>query len=124
MSPRARRPPPEHLTAMGTSGFAGPGFTPDDVFDHAREGFRGHGPAGTVPSDARIHDDVCDELTDDPDLDARAIEVSVADGIVVLNGTVATRAMRTRAAQIADDVAGVKEVDNHLRVRRGPGSGR
>jgi osmotically-inducible protein OsmY len=103
---------------MGTSGLAGPGFAPDDIFDHARQGFRGHAPIGYAPSDEHVRDDVCDELTDDPAIDASGVEVEVHGGIVLLTGTVESRAMKWRAEEVADCVSGVKEVDNRIRVRR------
>jgi osmotically-inducible protein OsmY len=117
---RRDREEPDHLTAMGTEGLAGPGFTPDDVFDHARPSYRGHGPVGYTRTDAQVRADVCDELTDDPDVDASCIEVMVDVGIVILTGEVSTRAMKWRAEEVADDVTGVKEVDNRIRVRRPP----
>jgi len=52
-------------------------------------------------------------------LPSGAIDVTAADGRVSLWGAVATGAQRTRAAQIASKVEGVKGVDNQLKVVKG-----
>jgi len=52
-------------------------------------------------------------------LPSGAIDVTAADGRVSLWGAVATAAQRTRAAQIASKVEGVKGVDNQLKVVKG-----
>ncbi|MDP8916881.1 MAG: BON domain-containing protein [Pseudomonadota bacterium] len=77
---------------------------------------RGRGPKGYSRSDERIHDDVNDRLTDDPFLDATHIEVVVLGGEVTLSGTVTARADKRRAEDLADNVSGVKHVQNNLRV--------
>ena len=58
---------------------------------------RGRGPRGYVRSDARILDDLCDQLTLDDQLDASAIEVDVDQGIVQLRGRVESRYDKRRA---------------------------
>jgi hyperosmotically inducible periplasmic protein len=55
----------------------------------------------------------------DSKLPSGAIDVTAADGRVSLWGAVATAAQRTRAAQIASKVEGVKGVDNQLKVVKG-----
>jgi hypothetical protein len=77
---------------------------------------RGRGPKGYRRSDARIQEDVCDRLTEDPGLDASGIEVTVAEGEVTLSGTVDGRAARHRAEDLAAAVSGVRQVLNHLRA--------
>ena len=52
-------------------------------------------------------------------LPSGAIDVTATDGRVSLWGAVATGAQRTRAAQIASKVEGVKGVDNQLKVVKG-----
>ncbi len=85
--------------------------------DAARQGeHRGKGPKGYKRPDSRIHEDVADRLTDDPMLDARDIEVSVSEGEVTLNGTVASRGGKRRAEDLVDSVSGVTHVQNNLRV--------
>jgi hyperosmotically inducible periplasmic protein len=45
------------------------------------------------------------------------IDVDTNQGVVALNGTVQSEAMRTRAGQVARDVKGVRDVVNNLRVQ-------
>lgn len=84
---------------------------------------RGRGPRGYRRSDERIREDICDRLTDDPEIDASDIEVLVADGEVTLNGSVETRLIRRLAEDVADTVSGVSMVQNNLRIGP-PGGGR
>ncbi|QCB55697.1 BON domain-containing protein [Sphingopyxis sp. PAMC25046] len=80
---------------------------------------RGRGPKGYIRSDERIREDVNDRLTEDVWIDASEIEVSVADGEVTLAGTVEDRRSKRRAEDLADDVTGVKHVQNNLRYSTG-----
>ena len=61
------------------------------------------------------------QALDAPDskLPGGTIDVTAADGRVSLWGAVPTGAQRTRAAQIASKVDGVKGVDNQLKVVKG-----
>lgn len=87
-------------------------------FDDARQDVhRGRGPKGYTRSDDRIREDVNDRLTDDHLLDASEVEVRVSSGEVTLTGHVAHRDDKRRAEDIADRVAGVKHVQNNLRVQ-------
>jgi osmotically-inducible protein OsmY len=70
-----------------------------------------------VRPDSRVYEDVCDRLTGHGQIDASAIEVSVADGIVKLSGTVDSRADKRLAESLADSVSGVRDVDNSLTLR-------
>lgn len=45
------------------------------------------------------------------------IDVDTNQGVVALNGTVTSDEMRTRAAEIARQVKGVRQVVNNLQVR-------
>lgn len=77
---------------------------------------RGKGPKNYSRSDDRVRDDVSDRLTDDPMVDASEIEVEVKSGEVTLTGTVKSRDQRRRAEDCAEQVSGVKHVQNNLRV--------
>jgi osmotically-inducible protein OsmY len=79
---------------------------------------RGRGPRGYMRSDERIREDVNDRLTDDGMLDASDIEVEVSSCEVTLSGEVASRSDKRRAEDIAEDISGVTNVQNNLRVRR------
>jgi hypothetical protein len=88
-------------------------------YDGARPQFVGRGPKGYQRSDARIFEDVCDCMTDDPMLDASGIEVDVRQGEVWLTGSVASREQKRRAEDVAERISGVRDVTNQLRVTRG-----
>ena len=85
----------------------------DEVRSHA-----GRGPKGYVRSDERIREDVSDRLTDDWLVDASNIEVTVVSGEVTLSGTVDSRQAKRRAADCAENVSGVHNVQNNLRVQQ------
>lgn len=78
----------------------------------------GRGPKGYQRSDSRIHEDVCDRLTYS-EVDAENIEVRVQNGEVTLSGWVGQRWDKRRAEDVAEDVSGVRDVHNNIRVSRG-----
>lgn len=83
---------------------------------HRAADHRGRGPRNYRRTDRRIEEDVSEELMQDRWLDATAIEVSVSDGEVTLNGTVDSREAKHRAEDLAEKVPGVRHVQNNLRV--------
>ena len=87
--------------------------------DRQMEGqYKGKGPKGYMRSDQRIQEDVCDRLSDDSRLDASNIEVKVQEGEVVLTGTVNDREQKRRAEDLAERISGVRDVENHIKVKR------
>ena len=86
-----------------------------------RGGFRGLGPRNYTRSDQRIAEDLCERLTEDDEIDARGIEVQVSEGVVTLSGSVAERAMKHRAEDLAEHCTGVRDVENRIRVTREDG---
>jgi osmotically-inducible protein OsmY len=64
----------------------------------------------------RVRDDVCERLRDDPFLDASGIEVRVEGADVTLAGSVSGSADKRRAQDLAENVSGVGQVKNELRV--------
>lgn len=79
---------------------------------------RGKGPKGYQRSDERIEESINDRLTDDHELDASSIEVSVQKGEVTLTGTVPDRFSKRRAEDLVENVSGVTNVENRLRVSK------
>ncbi|MFP3755119.1 BON domain-containing protein [Cupriavidus sp. SIMBA_020] len=75
-------------------------------------------PKGYQRSDERIREDLCERLTHNGRLNVRDVEVTVSGGVVTLSGSVMDRQQKYRIEDIADDVFGVKDVQNQLRVRR------
>jgi len=85
--------------------------------DEGAQHHRGRGPRNYRRADTRIEEDINDRLTASPALDASDIVVTVSDGEVTLDGYVETRQDKRRAEDLADDVMGVRHVQNNLRLR-------
>lgn len=92
-------------------------FGDEEAARRREQDHSGRGPSGYIRSDQRILEDVSDELTRDWRVDATNITVTVQDGEVTLDGTVPSRSQKRRAEDISDDVSGVKNVQNNLRVQ-------
>lgn len=75
------------------------------------------GPKGYTRSDERIREDVCDALANLQDIDPSDVEVQVRSGEVTLTGTVEMRHFKHRIEDAAENVAGVKDVNNQIRVQ-------
>jgi hypothetical protein len=82
--------------------------------------FSGRGPRGYRRSDERIRDDVCELLTRHPEIDASSMDVDVHDGTVILRGTADSGRTRRLTEALVEDVPGVRDVENELRVSRRP----
>lgn len=80
----------------------------------------GKGPVGFQRSDERIRERVCEALTDDGEVDASRIEVSVKGGEVALTGAIEDRRMKRLAEDCVEAVPGVKDVHNQLRIGEPP----
>jgi osmotically-inducible protein OsmY len=85
--------------------------------------FAGRGPKGYKRSDERIREDINEQLTRHPDVDASEIEVQVQEGQVTLSGTVNERHCKRMAEDIAEGISGVQDVRNEIRVQRTGASG-
>jgi osmotically-inducible protein OsmY len=70
-----------------------------------------------MSSNAELEQNVGDELTWDPKVDANAIAVDADDGRVRLRGTVGSFRQKREAQHAAERVHGVKKVENDLEVR-------
>lgn len=84
--------------------------------DPQRVSYAGRGPKGYKRSDERIREDVSEALTRSHDVDATNIDVSVTDGLVTLTGSVDDRHAKRMAEDVAQDVSGVRDVQNQLHV--------
>jgi len=78
----------------------------------------GRGPKGYQRSDERVREIVSEALARDGELDASEIEVSVERGEVTLNGTVPNRWSKRLAEDLTQDLPGVKQLHNRLRVEQ------
>jgi osmotically-inducible protein OsmY len=101
---------------------AGAQFYPGGAHDALREAHdraashRGRGPKNFVRSDARLHELICERLTDDDYIDARDISVEVSNGEVTLQGTVPMHPQKSAVEDLVAGIAGVSEVHNQLSV--------
>jgi hypothetical protein len=104
-------------TAPWHHGPAGPALGAGRLPERPQGRYRGRGPRGYVRSPARIYEDLCDRLTDNPFIDASDIEVMISGTEVILSGTVPDTIALRQGQAIAEEVAGVSHVHNRLRVR-------
>jgi hypothetical protein len=81
--------------------------------------FTGRGPKGYKRSDERIREEVSEELTRHPEIDASEIEVQAQNGEVTLTGKVEDRHQKRLAEDIAERCSGVNDVHNQLKVDKG-----
>ncbi|MEY4510774.1 MAG: hypothetical protein RLZZ450_2896 [Pseudomonadota bacterium] len=111
-----------HSDGRGHEG-GGPGtqrFSGQTAYGQPGRGrFYGRTPQGYTRSDERIREDVCDRLSHGH-FDPSEVTVKVEQGVVTLEGFIASRSDKFHAEEVADAVMGVKDVDNRLRVKRDP----
>jgi osmotically-inducible protein OsmY len=81
--------------------------------------WRDRGPRAYRRRDESMREGICESLTENPDLDSDDIEVSVEGGEGTLPGSAEGRDARSLAQNLAEAVAGVRAVHNHLRVAHG-----
>jgi hypothetical protein len=82
------------------------------------QSFRGKGPKGYIRSDERIEEEVCKNLARDKHIDASSIDVGVENGIVKLTGLVHSRQEKFAIEDAVENVSGVKEVKNDIKVQK------
>ena len=105
----------DYRETRGLFGYEGEGY----MYDRPRRpSFRGRGPKNYQRSAERIREDVCERLTVDDDIDASDLEIEVNGATVRLSGTVHDRMEKRLAEDIAESVLGVRDVENHIRIRR------
>ncbi len=113
---------PHSYGAAGTSSFGSSGEERSSRQDWgsqaSQRGFLGKGPKGYKRSDDRIKEDVCETLSRDHRIDASDIEVNVEDAMVTLSGTVDNREAKRTAEMIIENLSGVDDVKNEIRVKK------
>lgn len=78
---------------------------------------RARGPKGYRRSDERILDEIVERLMW-TGIDAADVEIKVENGEVTLTGTVADRSDKRNIEDACEDVMGVQDVHNEIRVSR------
>lgn len=91
------------------------GYT-NNGYTNNLDNFRGRGPKGYSRTDRQLKEEICERLMEDANVDASDITVEVESAVVTLTGSVAERRQKYRAELIADDVHGVRDVNNWLSV--------
>ena len=92
----------------------------EDTGRHGRSG-RGTPPRSYKRTDDRIMEDVCERLMDEG-LDCGNVEVTVVSGVVTFTGDVREREDKHRIERIAENISGVQDVDNKLKLSKKSGS--
>ena len=105
---------------QGRGGYGGEGYLESGMessYGRTRSrDFTGKGPKGWKRSDERIKEDVSEQFARHPDLDPSQVEIRVTDGEITLTGNVNDRDSKRLAEDIAENVQGVKDVTNQIRV--------
>jgi osmotically-inducible protein OsmY len=81
-------------------------------------GFFGKGPKGWKRSDDRIKEDVCETLARHARIDASDIDVKVEEACVTLSGTVDSKEIKRAAEMAIENLSGVDDVRNEIKVRK------
>ena len=98
-----------------------PGSQPQPTSQRLPAGTTEQQTAGEAVDDAVVTAKVKAKLVDDEVTKAYQIEVETFQGSVQLSGSVDSEEARSRAAELAKDVGGVKDVKNSLQVRKSDG---
>jgi osmotically-inducible protein OsmY len=77
----------------------------------------GKGPKGWKRSDDHIYEEVCQILEQRGDIDPSEVEIKVSNGEVTMEGTVSDRTSKRRLDEAIDQISGIKDVHNRVRVK-------
>jgi osmotically-inducible protein OsmY len=80
--------------------------------------YSGKGPKGYKRSDEKLIEEVSERLERHGHIDASNIEVECSGGVIRLKGSVDGRAAKRTAEETAENVYGVQDVMNELKVQR------
>lgn len=108
---------------LGHGGYLGGTYrsaTPSRLETPTRPASPGRGPKSYQRGDDRIRADLCDRLMQGW-IDASDVDVKVKDGEVTLSGTVRSRDEKRAIEDLAEEVLGVKDVTNNIRINRAEG---
>jgi osmotically-inducible protein OsmY len=106
------------MYGSGAEFYSVTGMYENPLLEQHHGSHRGKGPKGYKRADDWIRDDICERLTDHGLIDASFVDVEVKDGRVSLTGEVFDRRMKYMTEDVVEEVTGVKEIHNKLRVTR------
>ena len=81
----------------------------------SRGSHRGKGPKGYQRSGERLKEIICENLKDDPDIDASDVSIDVNGETVTLEGTVDSRQTKYAVEECAEQ-CGASNINNNLRI--------
>lgn len=80
---------------------------------------RRRGPKNYQRSDERLRELISDRLLEDAQIDSSDVSVEVKSGEVSLTGTVDDRRTKYQIEELVEQIHGVRDIDNRLKIRRG-----
>lgn len=98
---------------------AGAQFYPGGAYEQLSKLAHRSSPEADVRSDELLKEIICEQLADDPRIDAGDVSVEVERSEVTLHGTVRDREQRNAIEDLIADVVGVNQIHNHLSVADG-----
>ncbi len=105
-------------TAPGTTAPAAPGGAGNATGRGARPGTGAVGTSGVAAADSALESTLQSAVTADAQLKGARVDVSARDGVVLLQGTVATPAAKQRLLSLAREHDGVMQVIDRVTVSR------
>lgn len=89
-------------------------------FEHDlhHENHAGKGPRGYKRSDEKIKEEASELLMNDHDLDASDIEIELQDRCLILKGEVISRRDKRLAEDLVENISGIDDVQNQLRIKK------
>lgn len=91
----------------------------DDIrSESSHENHFGKGPRGYQRSENRIIEEASEILARDFNLDASDIEIEVKDRCLYLKGEVHSRKDKRMAEELVEDVSGIDDVQNQLKIKK------
>lgn len=92
-------------------------WSDDSRSEASSESHFGKGPKGYLRSAEKIKDEACEILTRDYQLDASEIEVHFEDHNLILKGRVGSRYDKRRAEALVENIPGVQDVINQIKLK-------
>jgi hypothetical protein len=83
-----------------------------------RKNYYGIGPKGYKRSDMRLKEEAYLLLNQDPILDSSSIQIDVLNNVIYLKGVVDSRRDKKRAEVLIEDIYGIEDVQNQLKIVR------
>lgn len=107
-------------THGGRSPFSGGEWGESSEFSHENDSLsaanRSRFGDTLLSADEKVKADVIEALTANPTVEASGINVSVIAGVVTLSGVVQSNFLRKEAENCVENVEGVEEVQNHIKL--------